>query len=108
VLREVGRRLQAAVRATDTVARLGGDEFAVVCEDLDSGAATVVAHRILAALGRPVTVDGMDHEVGVSVGVALAPPYPFDEVVRRADEAMYAAKQSGGHRVQVARGGQQL
>jgi diguanylate cyclase (GGDEF)-like protein/PAS domain S-box-containing protein len=106
VLREVGRRLQAAVRATDTVARLGGDEFAVVCEDLDSGAATVVAHRILAALGRPVTVDGMDHEVGVSVGVALAPPYPFDEVVRRADEAMYAAKQSGGHRVRVAQGGQ--
>jgi diguanylate cyclase (GGDEF)-like protein len=88
------------------VARLGGDEFAVVCEDLDSGAATVVAHRILAALGRPVTVDGMDHEVGVSVGVALAPPYPFDEVVRRADEAMYAAKQSGGHRVRVAQGGQ--
>jgi diguanylate cyclase (GGDEF)-like protein len=102
VLREVARRLQAAVRATDTVGRLGGDEFAIVCEDIGAEAATVVAHRILAALGRPVTVDGHEHAVGASVGVALAPPYPFDEVLRRADEAMYVAKQRGGHQVRVA------
>ena len=102
VLREVARRLQAAVRATDTVGRLGGDEFAVVCEDVGAEGAAVVARRILTALERPVVVDGHEHGVGVSVGVALAPPYPFDEVLRRADEAMYAAKQSGGRRVRVA------
>ena len=102
LLREVARRLQSAVRATDTVGRLGGDEFAIICEDVGRDGAVAVADRILAALERPVTADGRDHAVGVSVGVALAPPYPFEDVVRRADEAMYAAKQSGGHRVRVA------
>ena len=43
-----------------------------------------------------------EHQVSVSVGIAHSPPYPFDEVVRRADEAMYRAKQAGGGRLGVA------
>lgn len=102
VLREVAARLLASVRATDTVGRLGGDEFAVICEDSGVEAALIVAHRILDAFTVPVTVDGRDHAVGLSIGIALAPEYPFDVVVRRADEAMYLAKQGGGRRIVVA------
>jgi diguanylate cyclase (GGDEF)-like protein/PAS domain S-box-containing protein len=102
VLREIGARLLASIRATDTVSRLGGDEFAVICEDTGGDEAQVIAERILAAFVPPVVVEGAEHQVSVSVGLALAPPYPFDEVVRRADEAMYRAKQEGGGRSGVA------
>jgi diguanylate cyclase (GGDEF)-like protein/PAS domain S-box-containing protein len=100
-LREIGNRLLATVRVTDTVGRLGGDEFAVVCEDTDLHDAQRVADRILTALAEPVVVDGVEHRVTVSVGIATAPPCTFDEVIRRADQAMYRAKQQGGGRVGV-------
>lgn len=102
VLREVADRLLASVRATDTVGRLGGDEFAVVCEDAGREEALVVAERILAALEAPIVIAGGDHPVSVSIGIALAPPYDVEDVVHRADEAMYRAKQSGGHRYALA------
>lgn len=102
VLREVAVRLTASVRGTDTIGRLGGDEFAVICEDTGEDVAVAVAQRILAAFDTPVRVHDHDHPMGLSIGVALAPPYSFDEVVRRADEAMYRAKQLGGGRIAVA------
>jgi diguanylate cyclase (GGDEF)-like protein/PAS domain S-box-containing protein len=102
VLREVAARLLASVRATDTVGRLGGDEFAVVCEDAGLDEALLVAHRILDAFAEPVRVRGDEHRATLSIGVALAPPYEFDELVRRADEAMYRAKQLGGGQIAVA------
>jgi diguanylate cyclase (GGDEF)-like protein/PAS domain S-box-containing protein len=102
VLREIGARLLASTRTTDTVSRLGGDEFAVICEDTGADEALVVADRILAAFASPVVVEGTEHQVSISVGIAQAPPYSFDEVVRRADEAMYRAKQAGGGRVGTA------
>ncbi|ABL80653.1 MULTISPECIES: PAS domain S-box protein [unclassified Nocardioides] len=102
VLREVAARLLASVRGTDTVGRLGGDEFAVICEDTGSEEALVVAQRILDALHDPIRVGDHDHPIGLSIGVALAPPYDFDELVRRADEAMYRAKHVGGSRIAVA------
>lgn len=102
VLREVSARLLASVRATDTVGRLGGDEFAVICEDSGVDAALIVAHRILDAFAVPVRVDDHDHDLGISIGIALAPQFSFDVVVRRADEAMYLAKQRGGRRIVVA------
>jgi diguanylate cyclase (GGDEF)-like protein/PAS domain S-box-containing protein len=102
VLREVAARLLASVRATDTVGRLGGDEFAVVCEDSGRDEALVVAHRILAAFEAPVDITGGEHPVAVSIGIALAPPYEVDDVVHRADEAMYRAKQAGGGRLALA------
>lgn len=102
VLREVSMRLLASVRATDTVGRLGGDEFAVVCEDAGRDEAQVVAQRILAGLEAPVAVGGTEHVVSISIGIALAPPHDVEEVVRRADEAMYRAKQLGGGRFVVA------
>lgn len=102
VLREVAARLLASVRGTDTVGRLGGDEFAVICEDTGREEALVVAHRILDAFREPISAAEHEHAIGLSVGVALAPPYDFDELVRRADEAMYRAKHVGGGRIAVA------
>jgi diguanylate cyclase (GGDEF)-like protein/PAS domain S-box-containing protein len=102
LLREVATRLLSSVRATDTVGRLGGDEFAVVCEDAGLEEALLVAGRILDAFEEPVRVGEDDHRASLSIGVALAPPYELDELVRRADQAMYRAKQLGGGRIFVA------
>jgi diguanylate cyclase (GGDEF)-like protein len=96
VLREVASRLAGAVREADTVARLGGDEFAVICEHSDRRAAEAVADRIHRALGEPIDVDGHSFAVGASIGVAVSPPLNSTELLRRADVAMYQAKEGGG------------
>jgi diguanylate cyclase (GGDEF)-like protein/PAS domain S-box-containing protein len=103
LLREVAARLSVAVRATDTLGRLGGDEFAVICEEIDEPGAVLVAAKILGELRRPVVHDGAEHRIGVSIGIAVAPPHPVEELLTRADRAMYRAKQLGGGRVTVAR-----
>ena len=102
LLKELAGRLAGAVRATDTVARHGGDEFVIICEDIDEPAATSVAARILAACGTPIRLAAGDFPVSISIGVALSPPYAFDELVPQADAAMYLAKQQGGGRSAVA------
>jgi diguanylate cyclase (GGDEF)-like protein len=98
VLVEVGRRLRGVLRPSDTVARLGGDEFAVLLEDLgERSGATGVAERILLALSAPVTIARREHELGASIGVAVANEQlrDADELVRAADLAMHAAKSGG-------------
>jgi diguanylate cyclase (GGDEF)-like protein/PAS domain S-box-containing protein len=92
LLVEVAGRLEQAVRTTDTVARLGGDEFAVICEGADPATASLVASRIHEAFKGPVAVAGEQLPVGVSIGVALSPPYPAEGLLRCADAAMYHAK----------------
>ena len=95
VLREAAERLTAGVRSGDTVARLGGDEFAVLLEG--PGDAEETADKLLDALRRPYEIDGREVTVGASVGFADAADYPAsaDELVRRADAAMYAGKRGG-------------
>ncbi len=97
VLVEVARRALSCVRSADTVARLGGDEFAVLLEDHDLPAAEVTAHRLLAAISRPMAVDGAEFTVRASIGLALAMPGEMsgDEALRNADVAMYLAKDRG-------------
>lgn len=102
LLREVASRLAGAVRATDTVGRHGGDEFVIICEDIDEAAAASVAARIQGALGTPVRLAAGSVRVSVSIGLALSPPYAIGELVRRADAAMYHAKEHGGGRTAVA------
>ena len=103
VLREVGRRLQAAVREGDIVARYGGDEFVVVCGVVGTVDAGEIAERLRACVREPFDFlpDGMS--LGASVGVALAPVgdehVTLDGVIRTADHAMYLAKSGGGDRV---------
>ena len=97
LLRQVAFRLQNQLHAEDTVARLGGDEFAVVLTSaVDANAVAATARRILNTLQQPFVVEGQVLEVGGSIGIALYPQHGGDArtLMRRADVAMYAAKES--------------
>ena len=99
LLRKVATRLSKAVRADDTVSRLGGDEFVVIMrhvasrEELD----TIVNQRLIPSIRRSMAVDEHILNVSCSVGVALFPADATeqDELMRRADAAMYEAKAAG-------------
>ncbi len=96
VLIEVARRLTAAVRERDLCARIGGDEFVVLCPDLDLAALQAVVGRVSRVFDEAVVVNGVGYHVGASVGVVTGEYGSHaDEMLRRADEAMYAAKVSG-------------
>jgi diguanylate cyclase (GGDEF)-like protein/PAS domain S-box-containing protein len=98
VLVEVGKRLLAALRATDTVARLGGDEFVVVLPDTSLAGAELAAQSILNAIRAPVAFEEKHLEVGCSIGITMFPGHGDDAetLLQRADLAMYAAKREGG------------
>jgi diguanylate cyclase (GGDEF)-like protein/PAS domain S-box-containing protein len=96
LLREVGRRLQGAVRPTDTVARLGGDEFALLLEDVDLASATALAERVQSMLRQKVWLQGTELCVRASIGIAVAEEdVTADDILRDADAAMYAVKIGG-------------
>ncbi|MEA2444582.1 MAG: hypothetical protein QOJ12_1874 [Thermoleophilales bacterium] len=97
LLRDAAGRLTEALRDSDVLARLGGDEFAVLLPDLaEVETATAVAERIRAALEQPFELQDITVHVGASVGIALAPDHgdSADELLQRADVAMYLAKDS--------------
>ena len=97
VLAGVGRRLADSLRSGDTAARLGGDEFVVVLRDCATPeAALAAARRTQAALGEPLPAAGMMHSVRMSAGVAIASDEDRDvqDLIRRADMAMYRAKRA--------------
>jgi diguanylate cyclase (GGDEF)-like protein len=99
LLQQIGPRLAGTLRAEDLMARLGGDEFGIVLPNLDDEAAAIrIAERILEELGRPIAVDTLQLDVSGSIGIALYPTHSDDveTLLRRADVAMYAAKESGG------------
>jgi diguanylate cyclase (GGDEF)-like protein len=98
VLRCTAERFRAAVREVDTVARLGGDEFAIVLAAIGGGAdAERMADKIVASLREPMRVLGLPLEITGSVGVAMFSGGELSpaELLRRADQAMYAAKEAG-------------
>lgn len=101
VLRELAERLTGAVRDGDLVVRSGGEEFVVILPNGKESAAAMVAHRIVtAARARPFALRGSSLPVTVSVGHAVGPAGP--ELLRRADEALYAAKAAGRDRAVAA------
>ncbi len=98
VLREVAQRLQDTVRGSDTVARFGGDEFVILLTGLkDVEEAAVVANKLIASVSEPLEYNGIQCQVGVSVGIAVCPDdaETAETLIKCADEAMYAAKGSG-------------
>ena len=97
LLKEVGPRLRAALRESDTIARLGGDEFAVLLPTADREGAVMTAQKILQTLERPFLFEELVLDVEASIGVALFPEHGLDAetMLRRADVAMYMAKQAG-------------
>ena len=99
LLSEVARRLQSTVRDTDVLARLGGDEFAIIQEgaaDQHEGA-VALALRIIEAISVPFGLNGQEVAVGTSIGIAMAPENGVepDELLKRADLALYTVKSSG-------------
>jgi diguanylate cyclase (GGDEF)-like protein/PAS domain S-box-containing protein len=96
----VAQRLKTVTRASDTVARLGGDEFAIIVEETDQAEAEQAAARILTALTPPFELADRPIVVRVSIGIAMQSidGADADELLRRADIAMYAAKATGGNR----------
>jgi len=107
VLQEIAKRIQSNLRGFDTAVRYGGEEFVVLLPDTPVAAAVTAAERLcrrIAASPVPVsaTPDGLP--VTISVGVASATEtLDLDDLVKRADEAMYQAKREGRNRVVIAR-----
>ena len=98
LLREVGTRLEQEVRSEDLVARLGGDEFAVLIETrAGDGLLIERAHRFLSVVRAPYEIEGHSYRISTSVGVARCTEGDCDaeEIMRRADLALYAAKEQG-------------
>lgn len=100
VLVEVSRRLREAVRDTDTVSRLGGDEFALILENVGSHESlAALCDRLLMSLREPHVIDGTAMSATPSIGCILAcDNETSDQACRRADAAMYTAKQAGKSR----------
>lgn len=98
-LQEVASRLTQTLRDADSVGRLGGDEFLVVLSDI-GGLEDVrrAAWRIEGALSAPIKAGSLSLTTGCSIGIACFPAHgaEAEDILRKADAAMYAAKRSGG------------
>jgi diguanylate cyclase (GGDEF)-like protein/PAS domain S-box-containing protein len=122
VLIETSKRLIGVIRDGDTVARLGGDEFVLIVEPWNRSNdakgverkstpsqhfSVEIAERIVQALGDPFVVNGVNHIISVSVGIALGPTAPMGEqssataiaLLEAADAEMYEAKKGGRNQV---------
>ncbi|WP_167107231.1 bifunctional diguanylate cyclase/phosphodiesterase [Mycobacterium sp. DL592] len=104
LLNRVGERVLGCVRNSDTVARLGGDEFVVLVEG-DATYADHVARRVVESFDKPFVIDGREVFIRPSVGLAVAdidhPALTAEELLKRADVAMYSAKKSRAAAVQL-------
>ena len=98
LLEEVAGRIRAVLRPQDEVARLGGDEYVLLLDDVSERTSPArVAHALLAAVRRPMVLDGRRLHITASVGIALFPDDGGDAgtLLKHADAAMYLAKQQG-------------
>ncbi len=98
VLKEVTRRIKTCIREVDTLSRLGGDEFVVLLENLKShSTSTNISHRIIDELALPFVIDDNEYYISSSIGISMFPKdgEQPDELMRKADMAMYHAKSVG-------------
>jgi diguanylate cyclase (GGDEF)-like protein len=108
VLTEVAQRIASQLRIDDLAARYGGEEFAVLCRGADAAGGMVVAERIRRSMAnKPIDPDHRAIKVTVSIGVACLVNLPPSseaptDLLKVADEALYAAKQQGRNRVILA------
>ncbi|WP_230174277.1 EAL domain-containing protein [Rhizobium sp. CECT 9324] len=105
LLRAAADRMNALIKPVDTLARVGGDEFALLLSELDreDDVYLTICNDIIEALSKPFQLDTIDAtiRIGCSIGVALFEDttYPIKEILRRADVALYEAKNSGRGRL---------
>jgi diguanylate cyclase (GGDEF)-like protein/PAS domain S-box-containing protein len=107
VLKEVAKRLTHSIRDTDTVARIGGDEFVIILTQVgDNTAPAKIAKKVIDALAMCIEIDDQDVYIGTSIGIALYPIHgeTSDELIKKADEAMYMVKHKGKNNYAIARG----
>ncbi len=105
LLQQMAQRLRAAVRASDTVGRIGGDEFVVLMAELgDTDDALNLAEKIGSAARQPFSINGTQLRISCSLGIAIYPADGNDEITltKRADEAMYRAKDKGRDGIELA------
>jgi len=99
VLKQSAQRIKSALRACDLLARMGGDEFvSIVGETKSVPECEIVAERIIKSFRQPMEVSNNKLSIGVSLGIAMYPVHGEGEdlLIKRADNAMYKAKRSGG------------
>jgi diguanylate cyclase (GGDEF)-like protein/PAS domain S-box-containing protein len=104
LLRTAAKRLPSALRTDDFVARLGGDEFALLISNLDElSAASIVADKIIECMTTPFKLDGRELTVTASIGIAFFPDHGTnpDNLLKRADIALYHAKSIGRNNFQI-------
>lgn len=105
LLRDAALRIRSSIRESDTVGRVGGDEFGVLLENIGRAEhAAAIAEAICAALGQPFELRGEPVNISTSIGIALYPDHGDGDrqLMRYADNAMYAAKRTGGNRLRFA------
>ncbi|WP_317931027.1 EAL domain-containing protein [Halioxenophilus sp. WMMB6] len=97
LLREISNRLLLAIRKADTVGRLGGDEFLILLPEVNADAAAHVAQKLLEECTRPCVLGIHTLSITPSIGIAMYPRdgYDYDELLKKADTAMYRAKDEG-------------
>jgi diguanylate cyclase (GGDEF)-like protein len=99
LLLNVAERLLKCLRANDTLSRLGGDEFAIIVHRFEEDSEiAALCKRLVAEICKPVMVDRIEHSVNASIGVSVFPGEgtTVEELLMRADAAMYRAKELGG------------
>ena len=104
VLRRAGNRMRDAMRDCDTVARLGGDEFVVLLTDVNGEPACLAAaERLIEAITRPYQLNGIEVELGASLGLAISPKHGTDIriLLHKADQALYSIKRNDVRRFAV-------
>jgi diguanylate cyclase (GGDEF)-like protein/PAS domain S-box-containing protein len=100
LLRAVSERLVSSVRKSDGVARIGGDEFVILLPDLEeTDIAVALASKLISNIAQPFIIGKQKIQIGASIGIAIYPDDGDDpdELLRKADQAMYLAKNHGGN-----------
>ncbi|MCP4111876.1 MAG: diguanylate cyclase [Desulfobacteraceae bacterium] len=105
VLIVIGERLYSGMRSADTVGRIGGDEFTMILSGLEQeDDHKIVAQKIIEEVGRPIMIKGEKRIVGVSIGISIfsgTQKETVDSLLKKADDAMYQAKDAGKNTFRV-------